>query len=83
MLGMNTTSMPFRLRIGATCGMRRCAEGMSRMAYDRKGLELVVGVRFTKGDRMFVPPAVDDNDDDDAGPRCLVCSAIQFSTWPT
>lgn len=80
MLGMNTTSMPFRLRMGATCGMRRCAEGMSRMAHDRKGLELVVGVCFTKEDRILVPPAVDD---DDVGPRCLVCSAIQFSTWPT
>lgn len=32
MLGMNTARMPSRLRMGATCGMRRCAEGISRMA---------------------------------------------------
>lgn len=68
MLGMNTTSMPSRRRMGATCGMRRCADGMSRMAWDKKGSDEFC---LVNEDRM---PVLD---------RRFVCSAIQFSTGPT
>lgn len=48
---------------------------MSRIAYERKGSGWVLS-RVVREDRRPV-------DADEAFARCLICSAIQFSTWPT
>lgn len=56
-------------------GIRILAEGMSRIAYVRKGSGWVLS-RVVGEDRRLV-------DADEAVVRCLICSATQFSTWPT
>ena len=54
--------------------MRKCEEGMSKMAYDRKGSGVVISLFSTEDRRAgFGADSL----------RCLVCSATQLSTGPT